>query len=62
MEYLSFMLFAWWHDGEVDVFFEHHQYYIEDLLGRYPTKRSAMLPLLNLAQKEEGYVSEGAMK
>lgn len=42
--------------------FEKHQSYIEDLLGRYPIKRSALLPLLNLAQKEEGYVSEVAMK
>jgi NADH-quinone oxidoreductase E subunit len=35
---------------------------IEDILKRYPVRRSAMLPLLNLAQREEGYVSEAAMK
>jgi NADH-quinone oxidoreductase subunit E len=35
---------------------------IEELLGRYPTRRSALLPLLNLAQQEDGYVSEAAMK
>ena len=35
---------------------------VEDILSRYPVKRSALLPLLNLAQREEGYVSESAMK
>lgn len=34
---------------------------IEEILKRYPMRRSAMLPLLNLAQREEGYVSEKAM-
>ncbi len=34
---------------------------VEDILSRYPVKRSALLPLLNLAQREEGYVSEPAM-
>jgi len=35
---------------------------IADILTRYPVKRSALLPLLYLAQEEEGYVSEAAMK
>jgi NADH-quinone oxidoreductase subunit E len=35
---------------------------IEQILSRYPVRRSAILPLLYLAQKEEGYVSEAAMK
>jgi len=35
---------------------------IESILARYPVKRSALLPLLYLAQQEEGYVSEAAMK
>jgi NADH-quinone oxidoreductase E subunit len=35
---------------------------IECILSRYPVKRSALLPLLYLAQQEEGYVSEAAMK
>ena len=35
---------------------------IDEILSRYPVKRSALLPLLYLAQKEEGYVSEAAMK
>ena len=42
--------------------FEKHKDYIDDLFARYPIKRSALLPLLNLAQKEEGYVSQGAMR
>ena len=35
---------------------------IEQILNRYPVRRSALLPLLHLAQQEEGYVSEAAMK
>ena len=42
--------------------FEKHKDYIDDLFTRYPIKRSALLPLLNLAQKEEGYVSQGAIR
>ncbi|MGH7165649.1 MAG: complex I 24 kDa subunit family protein [Nitrospiraceae bacterium] len=35
---------------------------IDEILARYPVRRSALLPLLWLAQTEEGYVSEAAMK
>lgn len=35
---------------------------VERILSRYPVKRSALLPLLNLAQREEGFVSERAMR
>jgi NADH-quinone oxidoreductase subunit E len=35
---------------------------IEQILNRYAVRRSALLPLLHLAQQEEGYVSEAAMK
>ena len=35
---------------------------VDDLLSRYQVKRSALLPLLYIAQREEGYVSEPAMK
>jgi NADH-quinone oxidoreductase subunit E len=41
---------------------EKHRGEIEHILSRYPVRRSALLPLLHLAQKEEGYVSEAAMK
>jgi NADH-quinone oxidoreductase subunit E len=41
---------------------EKYQKEIDDILGRYPVRRSALLPLLNLAQREQGYVSEAAMK
>lgn len=40
---------------------EKHQKEIDDILSRYPVKRSALIPLLYLAQREEGYVSEAAM-
>ncbi len=42
--------------------FEKHKDAIDEILSRYPVKRSAILPLLNLAQKEEGYVSQAAMR
>ena len=35
---------------------------IEEIISHYPVRRSALLPLLNLAQREEGHVSEAAMK
>ncbi|HZS11823.1 MAG TPA: NAD(P)H-dependent oxidoreductase subunit E [Nitrospirales bacterium] len=35
---------------------------IAQILARYPVKRSAILPLLYLAQKQDGYVTEAAMK
>ncbi|MFO0774727.1 MAG: NADH-quinone oxidoreductase subunit NuoE [Nitrospiraceae bacterium] len=41
---------------------EKYKAEIDDILSRYPIKRSALLPLLYLAQGEEGYVSEAAMK
>ncbi len=42
--------------------FETLQDEVTDILARYPVKRSALLPLLNLAQEREGYVSEPAMR
>ena len=41
---------------------EKYQKEIDDILSRYPVKRSALIPLLYLAQQEEGYVTEAAMK
>jgi NADH-quinone oxidoreductase E subunit len=35
---------------------------IDEILSRYPVKRSALIPLLYLAQRDQGHVSEGAMK
>jgi NADH-quinone oxidoreductase subunit E len=32
------------------------------VIGRYPVRRSAMIPLLHLAQEQEGWVSEAAME
>lgn len=34
---------------------------IAGILGRYPVKRSALIPLLYLAQRETGYITEAAM-
>jgi len=41
---------------------EKYKDQIAEILARYPVRRSAMLPLFYLAQAEEGYVSEAAMK
>ena len=35
---------------------------IDKIIARYPFKRSAILPLLHLAQIEQGKVSETAMR
>lgn len=35
---------------------------IDEIISRYPVKRSALIPLLYLAQQEHGYVTEAAMK
>ncbi len=35
---------------------------IEGIIARYPSKKSAVLPLMHLAQREYGYTSESAMK
>jgi NADH-quinone oxidoreductase E subunit len=35
---------------------------IEQILSRYPVKRSALIPLLYIAQRDQGYVSEPAMQ
>ena len=40
---------------------EKHGKEIDEILARYPERRSALIPLLYLAQREEGYVSEQAM-
>lgn len=34
---------------------------IDEILSRYPVNRSALIPLLYLAQREQGYVTEAAM-
>jgi NADH-quinone oxidoreductase subunit E len=33
-----------------------------EILGRYPDPRSALIPLLHLAQEQDGYVAEDAME
>jgi NADH-quinone oxidoreductase E subunit len=40
---------------------EKYRKEIDDILSRYPVKRSALIPLLYLAQREHGYVTEPAM-
>lgn len=42
--------------------FDKRQEEVADILSRYPVKRSALLPLLNMAQEAEGFVSESAMR
>jgi NADH-quinone oxidoreductase E subunit len=33
-----------------------------DIIGRYPVARSALIPLIHLAQEQDGYVTEDAME
>jgi NADH-quinone oxidoreductase E subunit len=40
---------------------EKYQKEIDEIISRYPVKRSALIPLLYLAQRDEGFVSESAM-
>ncbi|HEX9155053.1 MAG TPA: NAD(P)H-dependent oxidoreductase subunit E [Nitrospira sp.] len=40
---------------------EKYQKEIDELLSRYPVKRSALIPLLYLAQRENGHITEAAM-
>ena len=40
---------------------EKYQQEIDDILSRYPVKRSALIPLFYLAQRESGYITEAAM-
>lgn len=44
------------------VFSQESEKEIERILSRYPMKRSALLPLLHLAQDQEGYVTPEAME
>ncbi len=41
---------------------EKYKEEIDRLLSRYPVKRSALIPLLYLAQRDQGYITESAMK
>ena len=41
---------------------EKYQKEIDEIISRYPVRRSALIPLLYLAQRDEGFVSEAAMK
>src|SRR5512134_1261797 len=40
---------------------EKYKEEIESILSRYPVKRSALIPLLYLAQRDSGYITEAAM-
>ena len=34
----------------------------KEIIGRYPVRRSALVPLVHLAQEQDGYVTEDAME
>ena len=40
---------------------EKYQKEIDDIISRYPVQRSALIPLLYLAQQDNGYITEAAM-
>lgn len=41
---------------------DKYQKEIDEILSRYPVKRSALIPLLYVAQRDQGYVSEAVMQ
>jgi NADH-quinone oxidoreductase subunit E len=43
-------------------FLDKHKNEIAEILSRYPVKRSALIPLLYVAQRDQGYVSEAVMQ
>ena len=43
-------------------FLEQYKDEIADILSRYPIARSALIPLLYVAQRDQGYVTESAMQ
>lgn len=48
-------------DPDAPLFEGPHQVRYEKILSRYPEKRPALLPVLNLAQEVRGHVSAGTM-
>ena len=44
------------------VFTDEAEKKIEKIMAKYPVKLSAILPLLHLAQEQEGYVTPEAME
>ena len=40
---------------------DHNVIVAKDIIGRYPRPKSAMIPVLHLAQEQDGYVSTEAM-
>lgn len=43
-------------------FIDKYKNEIDQILSRYPVKRSALIPLLYVAQRDQGYVSEAVMQ
>ncbi len=43
-------------------FLDKYKDEIAEILSRYPVKRSALIPLLYVAQRDQGYVSESVMQ
>ena len=44
------------------MFIDKYKDEIEEILSRYPVKRSALIPLLYVAQRDQGYVAESTMQ
>jgi NADH-quinone oxidoreductase E subunit len=49
-------------DPDAPLFEGPYRARMEKILARYPTRRAALLPLLNLAQEIRGYLSQEAME
>jgi NADH-quinone oxidoreductase subunit E len=41
---------------------DHHVLLAQEIISRYPRKKSALIPLLHLAQEQDGWVTDDAME
>lgn len=48
--------------SETTFFTEENRKLADEIIGRYPRRRSAMIPLLHLAQEQAGWINQEAMR
>ena len=53
---------AQWQGGAVARLNPSNVALAREIIGRYPRPKSALIPLLHLAQEQDGYVAEDAME
>ena len=48
--------------SDTTFFTDENRKLADEIIGRYPRRRSAMIPLLHLAQEQAGWISHQAMQ